>query len=100
MEDKHPGFIEYSETTIFKKFNYYMDSDELFSFKYISGNNRKKIDESLSISYIKMSIPGLVAISPVIFSFIGAFSLYADKDKKYSSPFLKRQEEYINLHIS
>jgi|GEM_PF-2235089 len=97
MEDKHPGFIEYSETTIFKKFNYYMDSDELFSFKYISGNNRKKIDESLSISYIKMSIPGLVAISPVIFSFIGAFSLYADKDKKIFLAFSKKTRGIYKL---
>lgn len=57
----------------------YLNSSEIFSFRYINGENEIIDNTDLLSSYFLLSIKGIIALVIMFVAFIGTFYLYKDK---------------------
>lgn len=61
-----------------KNYSSYLDSDDVFAFKFIDYNGDYLKDTSLIKSYLLFSVNGLISLFIMITAFIGTLNLYHD----------------------
>ena len=72
----------YKEKKLQKKYNYYMDSDETFSFEYVNPAKGEVDSDIIITSFTLNSVRGIIALLVMLASFIGVMNLYKDNDHK------------------
>ena len=100
------------------QYDYYLNSDDTFSFEYVNAENETIDNTGLISSYVLLSIRGIIALFIMFAAFIGTFNLYSDYKTgafsafdKFTRPFCEMSEIFsltliaclsglIGIHIS
>lgn len=89
------------------KYDYYLNSNDTFSFEYINADNEKIDNSGLLSSYVLLSVRGVISLFIMFAAFIGTFNLYKDSKtgifivfKSLSKSFCKMSEIFSITFLS